>query len=188
MKRIHQLFCFCLICMFLFQTTAHPVLAAPSPEYVKQMKAEAPLQIIGIVEADTKVRNAEIGEGAEVRKVTLRVQEVKKKPDSLVLPAGDAIDFFYTYIPPEIDMAGSARVNIIEGDQIEIWLKTGEEGWVPAVSGNTIELLQSGGPRPEPTQHQGSSWISENEYVIIAAAALIILWIIRRNASRRTIN
>jgi len=190
MKRIKHLISICLLCVFLLQTTVHPALAAPPPEYVQQMKDEAPIHLIGTIETDVKVRDTRRGEKVEERKATVRVQQIKRKPDSMALSAADTIDFDYTYIPPDLAFSGPARVDIIEGDQVEIWLKTGEQGnWIPAIAGNSILVLQAAGPRLNSSPPEGATYkflAANYEFVILGMVALTLLWIIRRNSSRHT--
>jgi hypothetical protein len=125
------------------------VSSAPDPLEVDEIKTNAPVHVIGTVKEDIlyKEKSKEDGIHFQIRQVVLEVSEIKKQNDSLQ----KKLDIFYHYIPLwQADLwSGGERVDIAVGDKIEIWLKKGEYGFVPALGGNTIKHLTYMEERPE---------------------------------------
>jgi hypothetical protein len=130
--------------------------AAPPPSKIEKAKQEAPLRVIGTVTSDQLYKDIteKIETPVQIRKMTLDVKQVLKAPTNETLTT---VDIFYTYIPSWQAYSGAKRMDIAVGDVIEIWLKKGEYGWEPALSGNAVRHLEhvenSKEPIPEPFWH-----------------------------------
>jgi hypothetical protein len=124
-------------------------LAAASPQAVKQAKLHAPLHVTGVVQADATYRDlsAKFGHPLEIRKMTLSVKSVSKKPNDLTLVAGDQVDVYYNWYPTSVPMTGSARIDVVVGDELELWLKKGQDGWEPSLGGDTVQGIKLVQPR-----------------------------------------
>ncbi|MGZ6505477.1 MAG: hypothetical protein ACXVDG_10740 [Tumebacillaceae bacterium] len=126
------------------------VFAAVSPDAIKQAKQNAPLHVTGVVKADATVRDlsAQYGHPLEIRKMTLEITSVAKKPTDLTLAKGDTLDVYYNWYPASVDMVGPRRIDIAVGDEWELWMKKGTDGWEPVLSGDTIAPIKLIEPRP----------------------------------------
>lgn len=165
-----------------------PVYAAMSPEEIKEIKNNAPLQITGKVTKDVLLHDSseEKSYPSQIRKIRLQVSKVIKKPSDFSLKAGESLDVFYTYVPSWVETIGGAKMNIIEGDKIEIWMERGKNGWEPAAGGDTVNHLHYAEPRkgpiPEPFVHGIMRNVTDNKVNIIngifAVLSLVILFLI----------
>jgi hypothetical protein len=138
-----------LTSLFVFGGTVN---ASPPPEAVEKAKTESLLHVIGIVRQDKFVSDTstEHFHPLQIRTMQLEIVSVSKKPPEMNLAAGDRLDVTYHYYPSWLKVVGPARMDIMVGDRIEIWLKKGEDGWNPAMGGSTVEHLERVEPRREP--------------------------------------
>jgi hypothetical protein len=123
---------------------------ALSPQVVKEAKEKAPLHLIGVVQSDATYRDlsAKFGHPLEIRKMTLQVKSLSKKPSDLTLAAGDTVDVYYDWYPASEQMTGGVRIDVLVGDELELWLKKGQDGWEPALGGDTVHGIKLVQPRP----------------------------------------
>jgi hypothetical protein len=134
--------------LFLFQES-HEALSAPDPAEVAEIKRQAPLHLIGKVENDEFFENVPNQEYLQNRKMTISASEVVKAPRSFQQET--VFEVYYRYIPSWMadEFIGPVRMDIAEGDMIEIWLEEGKEGWEPVLSGATVNHLQYAPDREE---------------------------------------
>jgi hypothetical protein len=186
MKKVKILFIlFMLLNVYLFLITASSIFAAPPPSEVKEIKEKSPLQVIGEVEADVllKDESQERGYPNQRRTMFLRIEKILKKPTNLVLKSGESLNIVYSYIPSWVPTVGGAKMDIVVGDKIEIWLKLGEDGWEPALGGETVNHVKFIEPRkepiPEPIYNRAHRTIKENlGYAIFVGLAVILLLLV----------
>ncbi|SDN96644.1 hypothetical protein [Halobacillus aidingensis] len=173
-RSFHPLLLFCMI-LILMPDTAY---GAMDPEEVEGIKREAPLHVIGSVESDVLVKDLSTDNSPkQLRKMRLSVQEYRKAPGTINRER--SIEVFYTYIPSWVAMAGGSKMDIYEGDEIELWLDKGEYGWEPAAAGNTVEHLSyvedRKEPIPEPKTHAAKETFNENLGVLVMGGFVIAL-------------
>jgi hypothetical protein len=136
--------------IFLFMTIPEmKPKAAPPPYEIEKAKQEAPLHVIGTVTSDQLYKDIteDKEDPVQIRKINLNVKQILKAPANKTLAT---VDIFYTYIPSWQAYIGAKRMDIAVGDVIEIWLKKGEYGWEPALSGNTMKHIKYVKNRKEP--------------------------------------
>jgi hypothetical protein len=154
-KRIFYLIISSLILFLLFFFGLKPF-ADPPPSEIEKAKQEALLHLIGTVTSDQLYKDIteEKETPVQIRKMSLDVQQILKAPTNESLTT---VDVFYTYIPSWQAYSGTKRMDIAVDDVIEIWLKKGEYGWEPALSGNTVKHIKyvenRKEPIPEPIWH-----------------------------------
>ena len=103
------------------------------PSERKKRNSEAPYHVIGKVTSDELFKDLTKEKGApyQLRKMTIELEEVLKKPSSTNVDVL-AIDVYYSYIPSwrALDYIGGHQpMDITVNDVIEIWLREGEYGW-----------------------------------------------------------
>jgi hypothetical protein len=156
------------------------VYGAPDPKRVTEIKEDSPLHIVGSVTSDIFIRDVEkeLGYPAQIRSIQLKVEKIIKKPQDLILTQGGTLTVTYHYIPSWVSMAGAAKMDIMVGDQIEVWLKKGANGWEPSLSGNTVNHIIYIEPRkepiPEPFFHLLKGY-SNMIYAVLTFAAIFIV-------------
>ncbi|MBA2176424.1 hypothetical protein H0266_16115 [Halobacillus locisalis] len=157
-------------------------IASMEPSEIEEIKRQAPLHIIGTVKNDslTEDLSDQSTSPEQLRQMKLRISKVVKKPDEVDLSINDSFDVIYTYIPSWVAMNGGKKVDIYEGDQIEIWLERGEHGWEPASGGDTIDHLTYVENRSEPIPEPWTHWIKETfrEYIGVVVMSMFVLAII----------
>ncbi|REJ10938.1 hypothetical protein [Halobacillus trueperi] len=171
---LHPFLMLLFIALFIPATTY----GAMDPEELKEIKMEAPLHLVGSVESDVLVKDLSTDDSPkQLRKMRLSVQEYRKAPGSINRER--SIEVFYTYIPSWVAMAGGSKMDIYEGDEIELWLEKGKYGWEPAAGGNTVEHLSyvkdRKDPIPEPKAHAGKEMFNENLGVLFMSGLVIAL-------------
>lgn len=155
--------------------------ASMEPSEIEEIKQQAPLHIMGAVKNDSLIDDLsdQSSYPNQVRQMTLRVSQVIKKPKDADISTGESFDMFYTYIPSWVEMAGGEKVDIYEGDQIEIWLEQGEYGWQPASGGDTIHHLtyveDRSEPIPEPWTHSIKHTFSEYVGIVIMSVFVLVI-------------
>jgi hypothetical protein len=156
--------------------------AAPPPTEVLEVKEKSPLQVIGEVEEDVLLKDESEKRGYpnQIRSMQVRIDKIIKKPLNLVLKSGESLNIVYSYVPSWVPMDGGAKMDIIVGDQIEIWLELGDKGWEPAYGGNTVRHLKYIEPRKEPIPELINKKIQRHiegdlEFVIFAGFIFILL-------------
>jgi hypothetical protein len=171
--------------MLLHFGAASIVSAAPPPTEVQEFKEKSPLQVIGRVEKDELVKDEseERGYSNQIRTMQLRVNKIIKKPNSLELQSREKLNIVYSYVPSWVPMAGGTKMDIVVGDEIEIWLELGERGWEPAYGGDTVNHMKYMQPRIEPIPEPINSRIPRNfegnmELLVFAGLVFILLVII----------
>jgi hypothetical protein len=182
-----------LLILFLFQE-GHVAFSAPDPSEVEEMKLQAPLHLIGKVEEDIFYQHLPNEDFLHIRKMTIDASYVIKAP--VALQQGKSFEVYYHYIPSWLaaDFDGPVRVDIAEGDLIEIWLEEGKDGWEPVLSGSTVHHLQYALERPEavkePFVHKAERWIANacrNESgLLVGLAFAVILLSLFLLAKRKT--
>jgi hypothetical protein len=179
-----NIFLFAFILLLIFGMASF-VLSAPPPTEVLEFKEKSPLQVIGVVDEDVllKDESQERGYPNQKRMMQLRIEKIIKKPIHFDLEPGEALNIVYSYIPSWIPMDGGAKMDIVVGDEIEIWLKLGEEGWEPAFGGETVNHVKYMDPRKEPIPEPFKSRLKRNfegnkELFVFAGFVSILLMII----------
>jgi hypothetical protein len=178
-----NIFLFAFILLLIFGMASF-VFSAPPPTEVLEIKEKSPLQVIGKVDEDVllKDESQERGYPNQKRTMQLRIEKIIKKPIHLDLKPGEALNIVYSYIPSWIPMDGGAKMDIVVGDEIEIWLKLGEDGWEPAFGGETVNHVKYMDPRkepiPEPFKSRLKHNFKENIELFVFAGFLLILLII----------
>jgi hypothetical protein len=118
-------------------------LAAMDPAEIARINADAPYHIIGEVTTDEFVEETtkEEDHPRQLRKMWIEVSDVIKAPNGL--EENNIVEVFYHYIPSwdAHSYVGGARMDIAENDVIEIWLVEGDNGWRPALSGDSINHI-----------------------------------------------
>ncbi|WP_446855071.1 hypothetical protein [Halobacillus faecis] len=176
--------------MMFFLLLPGTAFGAMDPEEVQEIKRNAPLHVIGSVESDVLVKDLSTEDSPrQLRKMQLSVQEYRKIPDSH--NQEHTIEIYYTYVPSWIATAGGSKMDIYEGDQIEIWLEKGEYGWESAAGGNTVEHLSYVEERkehiPEPKAHTVMETFNENIGVLVMSGLVISLLIFLFLTRRRVL-
>ncbi len=180
--KIHQIFLFTFILIYLFIAEISPVISAPPPEEVKRIKEESPLHVIGEVISDDLLQDTSQGYPSQLRSMNLNVHEIIKKPDDLDLEPGESLEIVYSYVPSWVPMEGGAKMDMMVGDQIEIWLKKDGHVWRSSLGGETVDHLIYVQPRIEPIPEPFSHWlkrsIEKNMGYIISGGFIIFLLIV----------
>jgi hypothetical protein len=160
-------------------------IAAPPPTEVLEIKEKTPLQVIGEVEEDELIKDEseERGYSSQIRTMKLRIDKVIKKPIYFDLKSGESLNIVYSYVPSWVPMDGGAKMDIVVGDQIEIWLELGDNGWEPAFGGETVNHVKYMEPRKEPIPEPINSRVQHNfegnmELFVFAGLVLILLVIV----------
>jgi hypothetical protein len=179
-----NIFLFAFILLLVFGIAPF-VFAAPPPTEVLEIKEKSPLQVIGVVDEDVLLKDESQVRGypSQKRSMKLRIEKIIKKPIDLKLKPGEPLKIVYTYIPSWVPMDGGAKMDIVVGDEIEIWLKLDEDGWEPAFGGETVSHMKYMNPRKEPLPEPYKSRLKRNferniELFIFAGFLLILLVII----------
>jgi len=152
-----------IFCIFIFISIffANPTFSSMDPLEIKKRNSEAPFHVIGKVTSDELFKDLTKEEGApyQLRKMTIELEEVLKKPSSTNVDVL-AIDIYYSYIPSwrALDYVGGHQpMDITVNDVIEIWLREGEYGWEPVLSGDSVKYInyveERNEPIPEPLLH-----------------------------------
>ena len=153
--------------------------ASMEPSEIEEIKQQAPLHIMGTVKNDSLIDDLsdQSSYPNQLRQMTIHLSQVIKKPADADVATDEPLDISYTYIPSWVEMDGGKKVDIYEGDQIEIWLEQGEYGWQPASGGDTIHHLNyvedRSEPIPEPWTHSIKHTFSE--YVGIVIMSMFVL-------------
>jgi hypothetical protein len=169
--------------MLLNLVMASLVVAAPPPTEVLEFKDKSsPLHVIGEVEEDVLLKedSEERGYSSQIRTMQLRIDKIIKKPSNLGLKSGELLNIVYSYVPSWVLMEGGAKMDIVVGDQIEIWLKLGDKGWEPAFGGETVDHVKYMEPRKEPIPEPIHNRVQRNiegnlELVIFGGLVFILL-------------
>ncbi|WLR47420.1 hypothetical protein LC065_18185 [Halobacillus litoralis] len=174
-RSFYSLLFLCIMILLVLPGTAY---GAMDPEEVEEIKRNAPIHVIGNVESDVLVKDLSTEDyPKQLRKMQLSVQEYRKTPDSQ--NQEHTLEIYYTYVPSWVAMAGGSKMDIYEGDQIEIWLRKGEYGWESAAGGNTVEHLSYVEGRkehiPEPKAHKVKETFNENIGVLVMSGLVISL-------------
>ncbi|MBO8171862.1 MAG: hypothetical protein H0Z33_08225 [Bacillaceae bacterium] len=114
-----------------------------------------------------EVLSDERDDPSQLRTMAIKVEKIFKKPADLNLEVGESLSVTYVYIPKWVARAGSATVDIMPGDQFEIWLEPGERGWQPVLGGNTVEHLYRVQPRQEPIPEPFFHKVERNKMLIL---------------------
>ncbi|MYL50010.1 hypothetical protein GLV98_10975 [Halobacillus litoralis] len=167
-----------LMLLFILLLIPNIAYGAMDPEEVEEIKREAPLHVIGSVESDELVKDLSTEDSPkQLRKMELSVQQYRKAPASINRER--SIEVYYTYIPSWIAMAGGSKMDLYEGDEIEIWLQKGGDGWEPAAGGNTVEHLSyvenRKEPIPEPKVHAVKESFNGTLGVLVMSGIVIVL-------------
>ncbi|MFZ3578671.1 hypothetical protein [Virgibacillus sp. DJP39] len=174
------------------------VYAAPDPSEVEEIKQRSPLQIKGEVMKDTLLLDTsdERGYPSQIRVMALDVYKVIKKPDDLILEQDTLLNVTYSYVPSWVPMSGGAKMDIMAGDEIEIWLESIEGGWEPALGGDTVNHISYAEPRKEPIAEPFTHLLKRNieeniELVILVGIMLFLLLVtmfffLRKRVLRKT--
>jgi hypothetical protein len=179
-----NIFLFAFILLLIFGMGSF-VFSAPPPTEVLEFKEKSPLQVIGVVDEDLllKDESQERGYPNQKRTMQLRIEKIIKKPIHLDLKPGESLNIVYFYIPSWVPMDGGAKMDIVVGDEIEIWLNLGEDGWEPAFGGETVRHVKYMDPRKEPIPEPYKSRLKRNferniELFVFAGFVSILLVII----------
>jgi hypothetical protein len=171
--------------MLLNLVMASLVFAAPPPTEVLEFKEKSPLHVIGEVEEDVLLKDEsdKRGYSSQIRTMKLRIDKIRKQPPNLGLKSRESLNIVYSYVPSWVPMDGGAKMDIVVGDQIEIWLEYGDKGWEPAYGGETVNHLKYMDPRKEPIPEPIYNWVFRNikgnlELVIFAGLVFILLLIV----------
>jgi len=126
--------------------------AAPDPLGVEKAKANSPLHLVGTVVSDELYEDLTVQKERplQIRQMTLKVQQIQRSPFSQPV---QRVEVYYHYVPSWASYSGGRRMDIAVGDIVEIWLKNGQYGWEPALSGETVKHIKYTKNRPE--------WIQE---------------------------
>jgi hypothetical protein len=167
---------FSTIMIFSMFFSATKSFATPPPSEIEKAKQEAPLHVIGTVTSDQLYKDIteEKETPVQIRKMSLDVKQILKTPTNETLTT---IDVFYTYIPSWQSYSGGKRMDIAVGDIIEIWLKKGEYGWEPALSGNTVKHIKYVENRKEPIPEPFWHSIKRNVRNIWLRHSSVTVWI-----------
>lgn len=152
-----------IFCIFIFISIffANPAFSSMDPLEIKKRNSEAPFHVIGKVTSDELFKDLTKEEGApsQLRKMTIELEEVLKKPTSTNIDVL-AIDVYYSYIPSwrALDsVGGHQHMDITVNDVIEVWLSESEYGWEPVLSGDSVKHIyyveERNEPIPEPFSH-----------------------------------
>jgi hypothetical protein len=146
LRALILLLAFCLI------QESHDAFSAPDPAEVEEMKLQAPLHLIGKVQQDEFFQDVPNEEYLQTRKMTFSASEVLKAPGRLQNQT--TFEIYYPYIPSWMagEFVGPDRMDIAEGDLIEIWLEEGKDGWEPVLSGSTVNHLHYAAERVDPVK------------------------------------
>jgi hypothetical protein len=168
--------------MLLNLVMAPLVFAAPPPTEVLEFKEKSPLHVIGQVEEDVLLidETEERGYSSQIRTMQLRIDKIIKKPPNLGLKSGESLNIVYSYVPSWVPMEGGAKMDIVVGDQIEIWLELGDKGWEPSYGGETVNHVKYIEPRKEPIPEPIHKRVKRNiegnlELVIFGGLVFILL-------------
>jgi hypothetical protein len=171
--------------MLLNLVMASLVIAAPPPNEVLEFKEKSPLHVIGEVKKDELLKDEteERGYSSQIRTMQLMIDKIIKKPTNLGLKSGESLNIVYSYVPSWVPMDGGAKMDIVVGDQIEIWLELGDKGWEPAYGGETVDHVKYMEPRKEPIPEPIHNRVKRNiegnlELVIFAGLVFILLLMI----------
>jgi hypothetical protein len=170
--------------MLLNLVMASLVFAAPPPTEVLEFKEKSPLHVIGEVKRDVLLKDElqERGYSSQIRTMQLRIDKIIKKPPNLGLKSGESLNIVYSYVPSWVPMEGGAKMDIVVGDQIEIWLELGDKGWEPAYGGETVNHVKYIEPRkepiPEPIRNRVQRNIEGNLEIVIFGGLVFILFFI----------
>jgi hypothetical protein len=158
------------------------VFAAPPPTEVLEFKEKSPLHVIGQVEEDVLLidETEERGYSSQIRTMQLGIDKIIKKPPNLGLKSGESLNIVYSYVPSWVPMEGGAKMDIVVGDQIEIWLELGDKGWEPSYGGETVNHVKYIEPRKEPIPEPIHKRVKRNiegnlELVIFGGLVFILL-------------
>jgi hypothetical protein len=178
-----NIFLFAFILLLVFGMESFVFSASP-PNTVLEIKGKSPLQVIGVVDEDLllKDESKERGYPNQKRTMQLRIDKIIKKPIHLDLKPGEALNIVYSYIPSWIPMDGGAKMDIVVGDEIEIWLKLSEDGWEPAFGGETVNHVKymesRKEPIPEPYKSRLKRYLEGNIELFVFAGFVSILLVI----------
>jgi hypothetical protein len=167
--------------MLLNLVMASLVFASPPPTEVLEFKEKSPLHVIGEVKRDVLLKDEleERGYSSQIRTMQLRIDKIIKKPPNLGLKSGESLNIVYSYVPSWVPMEGGAKMDIVVGDQIEIWLELGDKGWEPAYGGETVNHVKYIEPRkepiPEPIRNRVQRNIEGNLEIVIFGGLVFIL-------------
>ncbi|CAG9610729.1 hypothetical protein [Pseudoneobacillus rhizosphaerae] len=168
--------------MLLNLVMAPLVFAAPPPTEVLEFKEKSPLHVIGQVEEDVLLidETEERGYSSQIRTMQLRIDKIIKKPPNLGRKSGESLNIVYSYVPSWVPMEGGAKMDIVVGDQIEIWLELGDKGWEPSYGGETVNHVKYIEPRKEPIPEPIHKRVKRNiegnlELVIFGGLVFILL-------------
>lgn len=182
MKRILAV----LMISFLLSSLSHlNIHAAPPPEEVWEIKNEAPLHVVGTVTSDMLLQDLtnEKDYPNQLRKMELAIEQIIIKPKEIELNTGETLEIVYRYTPSWVAMNGGAKMDIMVGDQIEVWLDQGVNGWEPALGGSTVNHLKYSEPRKEPIPEPWTHWLLRSidkhvEIVVFGGFLILSLLII----------
>ncbi|MRH42901.1 hypothetical protein GH741_09400 [Aquibacillus halophilus] len=164
--------------LFLFITLS--VDAAPDPDEVERIKGNSSLQVEGEVITDKLHSDVEGSYPSQVRKMQLKIKEVTKQPTGLTIGPEDTLSIFYSYVPSWVQLAGGEKMDIIVGDEIEIWLEKYGNSWKPALSGETVNHLVKVEPRkepiPEPFSNKLKQTVQNNTGYIVLGGIIVLVF------------
>ncbi|MEN2767831.1 hypothetical protein [Ornithinibacillus xuwenensis] len=186
-----------ITCFLLFLLVTNTVLAAMDPTEIEQINRDAPYHIIGTVTSDelysdvTKDQEHPI----QLRKMTIHITDVIKAPNNMI--GNRSVDVFYHYIPAwdAKNYNGGKRMDIAKEDVIEIWLEEGDNGWEPAISGDSVHHIRYQEDRSEHieepfwnafTRKLSSLDSIQTDAFVIIGLLIVLIWACYRGLRKTT--